>query len=193
MRSAGGHRCSAATARRRSRPRRAPTAGDRRATTGTAQSSVTTRPAPTSPVSWLLAPDCSATAVREPLVDTANPCRNPGREVRGAEADHLLVRVDVLTAPGRERRRRRDRVGQRHERDPDRRDDQRPRRRGTTSTGTVGVGNPLGSVPTVAMWSESPSTAETTVAPTTATSTAGIWLVTRGSSEQDDEHRRPPR
>ena len=28
-------------------------------------------------MSWLLAPDCSATAVREPLVDTAKPWRNP--------------------------------------------------------------------------------------------------------------------
>ena len=34
-------------------------------------------PAPTSPVTWLLAPDCSATAVREPLVDTAKPWKNP--------------------------------------------------------------------------------------------------------------------
>ena len=32
-----------------------------------------TRPAPTTPVTWLLAPDCSAIAVREPLVETANP------------------------------------------------------------------------------------------------------------------------
>ncbi len=37
----------------------------------------TTTPAPTTPVSWLLAPDCSATAVRDPLVDTAKPCTNP--------------------------------------------------------------------------------------------------------------------
>ena len=40
-------------------------------------SSSATRKAPTSPVSWLLAPDCSATAVREPLVDTAKPWKNP--------------------------------------------------------------------------------------------------------------------
>ena len=35
--------------------------------------STATRPAPTTPVSWLFAPDCSATAVREPLVETAKP------------------------------------------------------------------------------------------------------------------------
>jgi hypothetical protein len=29
--------------------------------------------APTSPVTWVLAPVCSATAVREPLVLTGNP------------------------------------------------------------------------------------------------------------------------
>ena len=34
-------------------------------------------PAPTTPVSWLLAPACSATAVRDALVDTANPWKRP--------------------------------------------------------------------------------------------------------------------
>ena len=40
-------------------------------------SRTTTSPAPTTPVSWLFAPDCSATAVREPLVETAKPWKNP--------------------------------------------------------------------------------------------------------------------
>ena len=40
-------------------------------------SSSTTTPAPTMPVSWLLAPDCSATAVRELLAETANPWKKP--------------------------------------------------------------------------------------------------------------------
>ena len=40
-------------------------------------SSSATTPAPTRPVSWLLAPDCSATAVRELLVETAKPWKNP--------------------------------------------------------------------------------------------------------------------
>ncbi len=36
-----------------------------------------TMPAPTSPVTWLLAPDCSATAVRELLVEIAKPWKSP--------------------------------------------------------------------------------------------------------------------
>ena len=40
-------------------------------------SSSTTTPAPTMPASWLLAPDCSATAVRELLAETANPWKKP--------------------------------------------------------------------------------------------------------------------
>ena len=40
-------------------------------------SSSTTIPAPKMPVSWLLAPDCSATAVRELLAEMANPRKKP--------------------------------------------------------------------------------------------------------------------
>ena len=40
-------------------------------------SSSTTTPAPTRPVTWLFAPACSATAVREPLVEMAKPWKNP--------------------------------------------------------------------------------------------------------------------
>ena len=36
-----------------------------------------TTPAPTTPVTWLLAPACSATAVRDPLVEMAKPWKNP--------------------------------------------------------------------------------------------------------------------
>src|SRR5690242_19559967 len=48
--------------------------------------------------------------------------------------------------------------------------------------GTVGLGNPLGKVPTVLILSDSPRTAEITVAPTTATSTAGTFRVILGST-----------
>ena len=37
------------------------------------RSRTATSAAPTTPVSWLRAPDCSATAVREPLVEMAKP------------------------------------------------------------------------------------------------------------------------
>ena len=40
-------------------------------------SSSTTTPAPTMPASWLLAPDCSATAVRELLAEMAKPRKKP--------------------------------------------------------------------------------------------------------------------
>ena len=40
-------------------------------------SSTATRPAPTTPVSWDFAPDCSATAVRELLVEMAKPWKKP--------------------------------------------------------------------------------------------------------------------
>ena len=33
--------------------------------------------APTRPATWVLAPACSATAVREPLVETGNPWNRP--------------------------------------------------------------------------------------------------------------------
>ena len=38
---------------------------------------IATSAAPTSPVTWLLAPACSATAVRDPLVETGNPWKSP--------------------------------------------------------------------------------------------------------------------
>ena len=64
-----------------------------------------TRPAPTSPVIWVLAPDWSATAVREPLTETAKPWKNPAAMFDGPDADHLLVGVDLVTASGGEARR----------------------------------------------------------------------------------------
>ena len=71
-----------------------------------------------------------------------------GRDVRGADADHLLVRVHLVAPAGGEARRRGDGVRQRHQRDPT-----APRRRGPTSDsfvhGSAGTGTPWGSVPTV--------------------------------------------
>ena len=142
-------------------------------------SSSTTTPAPTTPASWLLAPDCSATAVRELLAEMANPRKKPAamlaepmpiislfgftRSPRRAlnEVDRAMVSVsDTSVIPTA------------------------ATSSGTTSSklvhGTSGVGSPSGSVPTVAM--SRSNTAVTTVAPTTATRTAGIFRVTRGST-----------
>ena len=44
---------------------------------GTSTSMRTIRTAPVTPVSWVLAPDRSATAVRDPLVLTGNPWNRP--------------------------------------------------------------------------------------------------------------------
>ena len=59
-----------------------------------------------------------------------------GRDVRGADADHLLVRIHLVTSPGGEARRRGDGVRQRHQRDAHRTEQQwadvgqfRPRQR----------------------------------------------------------------
>ena len=46
---------------------------------GRKSSMIATSAAPTSPVTWLLAPPCSATAVREPLVETGKPWKSPAK------------------------------------------------------------------------------------------------------------------
>jgi hypothetical protein len=137
----------------------------------------TTMPAPTSPVSWLFAPDCSATAVRELLEEMAKPWKNPAAmfadpmpiiswfgftcSPRRAlnDVDNAMVSVnDTSVIP------------------------MAAISSGTTSPmsihGTSGVGRPSGRVPTVPM--SKPKMAVAAVAPTTATRTAGIFLVIRG-------------
>ena len=140
--------------------------------------------APTSPATWLFAPDCSATAVRDPLVDTANPWRNPDarfaaptpiiswfgsssspRRAANADAVAIVSVSDTSTMPTA------------------------ASINGPTSLndvhGSDGRGSPAGSEPTVTTPCASRfQTAETIVAPTTATSTAGIFFVTRGSTRR---------
>ena len=60
------------------------------------------RIAPVTPVSWVFAPERSATAVRDPLVLTGNP-EHAGCKVGHADADHLAVAADLLPGAGGER------------------------------------------------------------------------------------------
>ena len=53
-------------------------------------------------MTWLLAPACSATAVRDPLVEIGEALEEAGGDVGRAHADHLLVGVDLVAAPRRE-------------------------------------------------------------------------------------------
>ena len=117
---------------------------------GTKTSITTTSAAPTSPVSWLFAPLCSATAVREPLVEIGKPLEEPGERVGGTDPDHLLARVHLLAAPRGEARRRRDRVGERHERDAQRCGEQRADVARARPKGTEAAGSPAAAMPTVA-------------------------------------------
>ncbi len=147
-----------------------------------------TQAAPTSPVSWLFAPDCSATAVREPLVDTAKPWNRPAARFavpmpiiswfgstssprRAAKlVDVAIVSVsDTSVIPTA------------------------ATSSGTTSWtlvhGSSGVGSPCGRAPTV--FTSRSNTAVTIVAPTTATSTAGTFRMTRGSRRRTASVARP--
>ena len=145
-----------------------------------ASSNSATSPAPTSPVAWVLAPAWSATAVREPLTETAKPWKSPAATLamptptiswsgftsspwRAAKLlEVAMVSVsDTMVMPTA------------------------PTRRAPTScqfvNGSAGVGTPWGRTPTVATpWEARSNTADATVAPTTATSTAGMRPVMRG-------------
>ncbi len=109
----------------------------------------------------------------------------PGGDVRGADADHLLVRLQLVAAPRREARRGGDRVGERHEHDADRREQRAGRRRRPTSTATTVSGSPGAACP---RWRRPRTarsrTADTIVAPATATRTAGMRVVILGSTSR---------
>jgi hypothetical protein len=147
-------------------------------------SSTATIPAPTTPVSWLLAPACSATAVREALVETANPWKSP--EVMLAAPMATISWLGSISSPRRAAKL--DAVAMVSVRltrvMPTAPSSKRP-----TSCrevhGSDGRGMPWGRTPTVATpWSERVNTAETTVAPITATSTAGSRRVKRGRTSR---------
>ena len=146
------------------------------------RSRTATRPAPTTPVSCVFAPDCSATAVREPLVEIANPWKNP--------AATLAVPMPIISWLGCSSSPRRaaklDAVAMVSVSDTSTMPIAASRSGPTSSIdvhGNDGFGKPCGSVPTVATPSAArSSTADTIVAPATATRTAGIRGVMRGST-----------
>ena len=128
-----------------------------------------------------MAPDCSATAVREPLVEMANPWKRPeatfaapmptiswSGSTSSPRRAAKLVAVAIVSV-------RETRVMP-----------TAAMSSGTTSSvlvhGMLGDGTPCGSAPTVTTPSAaaSPSAAHTAVAPTTATRIAGTFLVMRG-------------
>ena len=153
--------------------------------------SATTMAAPTRPVTWLLAPDCSATAVREPLVETAKPWKNPAAmfatpipiiswsgwtsspRLAAKLVDVAMVSVSETSVMPTA-----------------------ARSSGPTSLmlvhGKAGVGTPWGSAPTVfTPCAARSTTAETIVAPMTATSTAGTFRDSRGSTSITTRQARP--
>ena len=152
-----------------------------------------TSPAPTRFVTWLLAPDCSATAVREPLVEIEKPWKSPAATfavpmpiiswfgwTSSPRRAAKLVAVAIVSASETS---------------------VMPTaaiRSGATSLtfvqGTLGAGKPCGSAPTVLTPSSArPSAAVIAVAPTTATRMAGSRVVRRGRISSDGEDRRGPR
>ena len=74
--------------------------------------------APTRPVTWVLDPDCSATAAR-PAGTYREALEEPGSQVGRTEPHHLAVALHLLALhlPVSEGGRRRDRVGECHQRD----------------------------------------------------------------------------
>ena len=148
--------------------------------------------APTTPVSWILAPACSATAVRDPLVLTGKPWKRPAARlaapmpiiswlastswpVRAANADEVeMVSVSdtsvMPSAPGHQQR-----TG-----------------RPSSTLGTVNGGKPWGSVADQrhALARRGRRRRRPRWPPTTATSTPGTLGATL-AEHQDDRPGRP--
>ena len=76
--------------------------------------------APTTPVICVFVPACSATAVREPLVLTGKPWKNPAATFAAPIPIISWFAVDPLARARRERGGRRDRVRERDQRDAQR-------------------------------------------------------------------------
>ena len=162
-----------------------------RSKAGRNTSRTVTMPAPTSPVTWLLDPADSATALREPLTETANPWNNPAKMFdeptpiiswfgSTSSPRRAAKLVDVAIVSVSETRTMPTAAPS----------------SGATSEafvhGTAGTGSPRGSVPTTSTPFDTRSSSPTaTVAPTTATRTAGTFFDTSGSSSSTASVARP--
>ncbi len=146
---------------------------------GTATSSTTIAPAPTRPATWVLAPACSATAVRDPLVLTGNPWNNPAATfaapipiiswfpcTRSPARDANADAVEIVSASATNTM-------------PNAPASRRERSENETS-GIVNGGNPLGSGPTTdTPFAVRSNTSTARIARTTATRTAGTFGIAR--------------
>ena len=128
--------------------------------------------APTTPVSWVRAPACSATGVRDDDAGDREPAEEPLRDVRGADGRHLATAAHRLAPARRERAGEHGGVGEGDERDAGRgqreRRDIRP-----LEPAEGGGGEPLRQCADHGQPVGRPRMAVSAVAATTATSTPG--------------------
>ena len=134
-----------------------------------------TTPAPTRPVTWDFDPDCSATAVRDPLAETAKPWNMPATTL--APPIPIISWLGSTFSPRRAAKLAEVAIWSVRETSTMPKDAASSGPRDSSGTdGKVRLGNPWGSGPTTSTpFAARSRTPVTTVAPRTATSTAGIF------------------
>ena len=145
---------------------------------------------PDEPGHLRLGPACSATAVRDPLAEIANPWNRPARRwPRPSRSSPDPDRPRPATRG--EARRGRDRVGEGHQAMPSAAMNRGPRSLGhareALARATPAAAPPRSSLP----WRPGRRPPVTTVAPTTATSTAGTFFDKRGRISRTASVARP--
>ena len=123
-----------------------------------------------------------------PLVLTGNPWNRPAATFAAPMPTISWFGSDLLTGPGREGRRGRDRVGERDDGDADRAREQDREVGACRSCGTVNGGNPLGRTPmSFTPCAARSNTITTSMAATTAMRTLGSFGSQRSQDEDQDE------
>ena len=102
-----------------------------------------TTAADTTPVNWVFAPDCSATAVREPLVLIGNPWKNPASTFAAPIPTKLLIGVYLQPLARSEPRRGGDRIANGDQRDAECRGDENRQVAKRKRVATVARGSPV--------------------------------------------------